>query len=278
MKVLLLGAGGMAGHMLLQYMERRTSYRVFHTSRDKHDPRGLYFDATDSVMADKLVEAVSPEVIVNCIGILNNQADRNRIEAYTVNGLLPHRLRQAADRAGARLIHISTDCVFSGRRGDYAETDLPDGTSVYALTKALGEVIQEGHLTIRTSIIGPEISRHRIGLLDWFMRQEGQVQGYTEVLWNGVTTLELAKAVHTLIESPVSGLVHLTAPGKISKCELLYLMRQTFGQTGVTIIPDDAVKLDRTLRHTRKDFVYAAPPYEEMLGKLHEWMKANERA
>lgn len=272
MRVLVIGGNGMAGHALVRYLESRTAYDVFFTTRDLRQPGGLFLDAREPLMTEKLVEAVSPDIVVNCTGILNRQAEINELDAYAVNSLFPHQLKAAVSRNGGRLMHISTDCVFSGEKGDYTEKDVPDGTSVYARTKRLGEIHEPPHLTIRTSIVGPEIRRNGIGLLEWFLKQSGTVPGYTNVWWNGVTTLELAKAVHSLIERPSAGLLHLTAPEKISKYELLHKFKHHFRQSGVTIAPDESFVLDRTLAVTRTNVAHTVPDYETMLAELAEWM------
>jgi dTDP-4-dehydrorhamnose reductase len=274
-KLLIFGGQGMLGHLLVRYFGECSSYHVQYTTRDKQDPKGLYLDAMDPVLVDKVIEAVAPNVIVNCVGILNQFAEANPHEAYWVNGLLPHRMRKAVEREGGKLIHISTDCVFSGNRGDYKENDRPEGTTVYAKSKALGEVIGGHHLTIRTSIIGPEIRTQGIGLLQWFLQQQGIVKGYTHVMWNGVTTLELAKAIHHAIEHPCSGLLQLTAPQKISKYELLHLFQQAFDKRDVSIISDEEIRLDRTLINTRDDFTFEVSTYPTMLKQLADWMRSS---
>lgn len=273
MKLLILGGGGMAGHVLVEYFKRQGRHSVFYTTRNMKDPQGLYLDASDSMMVEKMVEMVQPNVIINGIGVLNHHADEDRINAYHINGFLPHRLYRAANLIGSRLIHISTDCVFEGTRGGYNEDDTPDGSSVYSLTKALGEVRAPGHVTVRTSIIGPEIRSNGIGLMQWFLSSKGQVSGYRNVLWNGVTTLELAKAIDTLLDSPISGLIHLCHQNAISKHDLLSLFQEIWDLPSVTIVPSDQPFQDRTLISTRSDWRYNVPHYLEMLKELEIWMK-----
>lgn len=267
----------MAGHMLVDYLKHRTGHEVAFTARDTDDPQGFLWDAADLPGIERLIERIRPDAVINAIGILNDHAARNEETAFYVNGLLPHHLRRISERAGAKLVHISTDCVFSGEKGDYEESDLPDGTSVYARSKAMGEVRSPLHLTIRTSIIGPEIRESGIGLFAWFMKQEGVVKGYTHSIWNGVTTLQLAKSAIWMIENDVSGLYHLTAPEKASKYELLRMFQQTFGKEDVTIVPDDVLRLDRTLRNTRLDEAqaHAVPSLSAMLNEMRDWMEGN---
>ncbi|WP_438434254.1 dTDP-4-dehydrorhamnose reductase family protein [Gorillibacterium sp. sgz500922] len=273
MKLLILGGRGMAGHVMVQYFSGKPDVTVFSTSRDPNDPTGLYLDVNEENGVERLFELVRPDVTINCIGLLNEDAARREGEALRVNGLLPHRLRRLADLTGGKLVHISTDCVFSGLRGSYGENDLPDGESAYAKTKAMGEVRQAPHLTVRTSIIGPEL-KDGIGLFHWFMQQRGTVTGYRRVPWNGVTTLELAKSVERMLEEDIEGLVHLTAPAPISKHDLLLLIQEVFDKRDVTVVPRDEPVLDRTLRNTRCDFHPRVPDYPVMLAELKAWMEA----
>ncbi|NMO95242.1 SDR family oxidoreductase [Paenibacillus lemnae] len=270
MKLLILGGNGMAGHVLVDYF-RKHGHQVFYTSRDMTDPAGLVLDVSDISAVEHTVRSVRPDIIINAVGVLNQFAEEDKINAYNINGFLPHRLRHMAEQISARLIHISTDCVFLGSRGSYREDDAPDGTSVYAITKALGEIHDPNHMTIRTSIIGPEIRKDGIGLFGWFMRQQGLVRGYRNVWWNGVTTLELAKAMDYFMKQSFGGLIHLAHPEPVSKHELLLLFQEIWGKTDVSIEPDDNMVQDRTLVSTREDIAYTLPAYRQMLQEMREW-------
>lgn len=272
MKLLILGGNGMAGHIITQYFKSCSTYTVFSTSRDASNSSTIQLDVRDQGKLEEVIDSLIPDVIINCVGILNEQASQNPIDALLVNSLLPHTLAKLMDRYGGRLIHVSTDCVFSGKKGGYVENDPHDGQTVYAKTKSLGEVIGSKHLTIRTSIVGPEIRKNGIGLMHWFMQQSGQIKGYTNVFWNGVTTLELAKAIHAMIEQNIMGLYHLTAPRKISKYELLELFKMVFTKEDVIIEPDETIRLDKTLKNTRNDFQYQVPGYKGMLVELRDWL------
>lgn len=278
MKLLILGGGGMAGHMLVQYFQQQGRHTCYYTTRNEDDSHGLFLDVADAVAMEKVIDAVRPDVIINAIGILNQFAAMNIHQAYYINGLFPHYVEKLADRIRARLIHISSDCVFEGTRGSYTEVDEPDGISVYAKTKALGEVKQRGHLTIRTSIIGPELKNNGIGLMNWFMNATGEVSGYRNVLWNGVTTLELAKVIDQLLSSSLSGLIHLCHPIPISKHDLLVLFQKIWQRNNVTITPSDTPILDRTLVSTRTDWSHDTPSYFEMLKELEAWMRKTSLA
>ncbi|MFC5653493.1 dTDP-4-dehydrorhamnose reductase family protein [Paenibacillus solisilvae] len=274
MKLLIIGGRGMAGHVLVRYFQSEPGWTVDYTTRSPEDRDGHFLEATDSEAVAVLLNELRPNIIINAAGVLNQDAEDHPLLAYQVNGLLPHWLRHQADQIGARLIHISSDCVFNGIRGQYCEDDRPDGTSVYARSKSLGEIHDQRHLTIRTSIIGPEIRMYGIGLLQWFLSQRDTVNGYGRVWWNGVTTLELAKAIEYAIERPkIGGLIHLTASETVTKLELLTLFRDVFNRFSVIIKPDYRVNIDRTLQCTRQDWHYETPRYRVMLEELARWMK-----
>ncbi|MGG5253237.1 dTDP-4-dehydrorhamnose reductase family protein [Neobacillus sp. SM06] len=275
MRLLILGGSGMAGHMILNYFRKKKEIEVLFTSRNSQEKDAIFLDAVQFDEVRRLIEKLRPDVIVNCIGLLNEQAARQLTDAICLNSLLPHLLTELADKYGGKVMQISTDCVFEGTKGGYTETDLPDGVSVYAKTKSLGEVTSGRHLTIRTSIIGPEKKQTGIGLFHWFMQQSGKINGYQNVLWNGVTTLELAKVIDQSITLDLSGLYHLTAPVKISKYELLLLLQNVFKKTDVEIVPDGKIVLDRTLTDTRKELPDPVPDYPEMITALSNWMMSN---
>ncbi|MFC4076931.1 dTDP-4-dehydrorhamnose reductase family protein [Salinithrix halophila] len=274
MKILVIGATGMAGHMIRDYLLRETNHEIWSTARvnrEKAD-RYLFLNVQDGQEVTKVLTRVKPDVVVNAVGILNRNADQHPSLAVEVNGKFPKLLSRLGLDLGYRLIHISTDCVFSGKRGNYTETDIRDATGAYAETKKMGEEIDSQHLVIRTSIIGPEL-KEGIGLFHWFMQQKGTIRGYRQAWWNGVTTLELAKAVKSVLEQPVKGLVHLCHPEKICKHDLLLLIQQVFGQTQATVEPDDTFHCDKSLVNTRSDFPYVPPNYSSMLEELRNGMK-----
>jgi len=287
MKVLILGGSGMAGHMIYQYLQELQKYNVFYTTRNRDDSRGIFLDVRDFRRLKEIINGLKPEIVINAVGILNQMAEDYPQEAIKINSLLPHVLVDYLNDIGGKLFHISTDCVFSGevqeevtndmfKQGRYKETDKPNGTSMYSKTKALGEINSNEHVTIRTSIIGPEIKRDGIGLFHWFMKSENSVYGFKNVLWNGVTTLELAKAIHVMIEKEVSGLYHLTSPEIVSKYDLLKIIQSIFDKTDIEIYPYYDIQLNRTLAQTRSDFHYHAPPYKNMIQELFEWMTRHE--
>lgn len=273
MKVLVLGGQGMAGHVIKDYFTQDSKYQVTYTTRDPNDVKGLYLDVTDVTSLEDVMDKVKPDITINCIGILNDHASDNTKLAFQVNSVFPHQLVKLTERNNGKLIHISTDCVFSGSTGDYTEKDTPDSSTIYGQSKHLGEIISEKHLTIRTSIIGPELKEDGIGLFLWFMKQKGEIKGFEKVFWNGVTTLELAKVLDRMIQQKITGLYHLGSDEKISKAALLKLLQQIFQKTDVEIIPDSSMHLDRSIKNTRIDFQYKMPTYQEMLAELKKWME-----
>lgn len=264
-KILILGGKGMAGHVMYEYLRRQLDYDVRFTSRDKTDKNSIYLDVTDTPALENLIASENPDIVINCTGILNTAAEQDPLLAFRVNSLLPHQLAAFMERQQGRLIQISTDCVFSGDKGHYTESDFRDGTSVYAQSKQLGEITTAPHLTIRTSIIGPELKDDGIGLFHWFMNQSGEIKGYERVFWNGVTTLELAKATHFFIQKNTHGLFHLCPQDTISKLDLLLLFKSVYEKDDVQIIPDDVHVMDRTIMNTRISPAYAVPSFREML-------------
>jgi dTDP-4-dehydrorhamnose reductase len=276
-KVLVLGGNGMAGHLIRMYLAESGRYSVWHTIRESSDDfHAIQLDVTDLPAVVKAARFIRPDVVINATGILNEAASQNIREAICVNSLFPHQMARLGEKMGFRFIQISTDCVFSGMRGEYKEADIADGTTVYAKTKSLGEVTYGRHLTIRTSIIGPEL-KDGIGLFHWFMQQKGEIQGYRNVFWNGVTTLELAKTMDWVLQKPeIAGLVHLAAPEKISKYQLLLWLKETFAREDVTICPYDGIVSDKSLVNTRPDFAYVVPPYSQALQELYGWIRTHE--
>ncbi|MEJ7610071.1 MAG: SDR family oxidoreductase [Ferruginibacter sp.] len=275
---MVLGAGGMAGHVITLHLRAMTKlFNVIAVSRSNNmiSP-DILADVTDLPALDKLLHDQKPDVIINCIGSLNAVAENDPSNAILVNSYLPHYLAAYTKKSGSKLIHISTDCVFSGSKGAYTETDLPDGQGYYARTKALGEIINEKDITIRTSIIGPELNAKGIGLFNWFAGQKGTVNGYTEAYWTGITTWELAKAIPVIIDEDISGLYHLVSEEKISKFSLLEIFRQTFPKSKLSdISPSDTYCSDKSLLNTRTDHTLKMPAYPEMITDMKEQILAH---
>lgn len=275
-KILILGSAGMAGHVITLYLRGlKDQYQVIDVSRSENLIKpSLLVDVVNFDKLEELISSQRTDIIINCIGILNQYAENCPDQAVLLNSYLPHFLEVKTKNILCKVIHISTDCVFSGQKGKYTENELKDGKGFYAQSKALGEIMNDKDLTIRTSIIGPELKNSGIGLFNWFSEQNGTIKGYNQALWSGVTTIELAKAIVTFIEKDIKGIYHLTNNTSISKYDLLILLKNEFLNSGVTdIIPDESYKIDKSLLNTRTDLNYTIPTYSKMIKEMKIWIE-----
>nr|WP_300886419.1 SDR family oxidoreductase [uncultured Schaedlerella sp.] len=275
---LILGVNGMAGHVIAQYLIEN-GHTVSGFAREKSPVCKTFTgDARNRQdVEDLLKEARHFDVVINCIGILNRLVDAKPSEGIYLNSVLPHLLAENLNHTGIKLIHISSDCVYEGTRGNYTESDVPDAVSYYGRTKALGEVKDGQNLTIRTSIVGPELKPGGIGLFHWFMNQEGVVEGYKNVIWSGVTTLQLAKAIEADIAKQETGLYHLVNNQTINKHDLLNLFNRVCRSRPVEIRENRSVVSDRSVLNTQKDPAFPVPGYEQMVCEMADWMKKHRR-
>ena len=273
-KVLILGANGMAGHVITSGLREDSLFLdiISVARKDSLIKPDFLIDVTDFIELENLVKKIKPNVIINCIGLLNSTAEQNPHKAILINSYLPHFLEFITINTKTKVIHISTDCVFSGKDGNYTESSFKDGIGYYAQTKALGEIVNNKDLTFRTSIIGPEINSNGIGLFHWFYQQNGYIQGYTNALWTGITTIELLNALKVAINDyNLVGLYHLVNNKKISKYHLLELMNNEFKKRNI-LIADDKYKIDKSLLNTRKDFIHHIKEYDEMIKEMKIWI------
>lgn len=273
--VLILGASGMAGHVIYNYLSERKSYSIIGTT-NTNDFLGntVKLDIFNIEKLKKIIDDFKPDFVINCIGMLINDANDFPDKTVYANSYFPHLLQKLCFEKSFKLIHISTDCVFSGKDGRYIEKSFKDATDVYGLSKSLGEIEDLTNLTIRTSIIGPEIKKNGVGLFHWFMNQENEVFGYKSNIWSGVTTLELAKFIDWIINNSLVGLVHLTNNDSISKYNLLKLMAEIFNKE-IVISDKKDYSCDKSLVSTNVDYI--VPTYEEMLIEQKKFMeKFNE--
>ena len=274
-RILVLGSIGMAGHMITLYFKEQgydvTAYSVTPFLYCEN----IVGNAFETGKFKDMILQGEYDTIINCIGILNKAADENRSAALYLNSYLPHLIADTMKDKKTKLIHISTDCVFAGNTGPYYENSFRDGISFYDRTKALGEVEDDKNLTFRNSIIGPDMNEKGIGLFNWFMKQTGTIHGFTGALWTGVTTLTLAKAMKKATEENLCGLYNLVNNDVISKHDLLVLFNKYFRNNSLTILKNDDLRLDKSLRNTRKDFSFVVPSYERMVQEMKEWVDAH---
>lgn len=265
-RVLILGATGMLGHMVHKYLEQLGIYELYNSVyRTPLNNQSIICNVKDQDAVAELFKQTKPEKVINCVGALMQESKNNPASAIYLNALFPHFLKDLCNKYEAKLIHVSTDCVFSGKKGAYSEDDFRDADDVYGRSKALGEIFDIPHCTLRTSIIGPEL-KDGTGLFHWFMKQEGEVKGYTKAYWSGVTTLELAKAIHKAIQNDLVGLYHVTNGEKISKHDLLYLFNK-HRNNPLSIVPYDGYVADKSLKKSVK-FDFEVPGFEYMVAKM----------
>lgn len=276
MKILVLGASGMAGHIITLYFKERGYDVTGFTRRPVDFCRNVLGDAMNVADIRAALESDDYDVVINCIGILNQFAEENRSSAVFLNGFLPHFVADTLRNKKARLIHMSTDCVFAGNTGPYFEDSFPDGRTFYDRSKAIGEVNDSKNLTFRNSIIGPDPNEKGIGLFNWFMKQSGTVGGYTGAIWTGVTTLTLAKAMEQAIKENLTGLYNLVNNESINKFNLLHLFNKYFRNESIDIQPNDKLQLDKSLRHKREDFSFVVPSYEQQVKEMRDWVYAHK--
>lgn len=289
-RVMILGTNGMLGSMLVRRWHEQSAFDLFAGVRGAVAPElgaGLKacltgLDASDfgkplQAQLAAFMRQNSIDTVVNCMGLIKQRAGgQDPVQAIAINALFPHQVARVCAAEGARLIHISTDCVFSGEKGSYRETDIPDASDFYGRSKALGEV-GVPHLTLRTSIIGPELeSAGGLGLMAWLFRQKGPtVPGYSRAVFSGVTTLTLADLISDVIQggADIAGLFHV-ASSPIDKFSLLEAINRIFG-LGLKVVADAALKIDRSLDASKiqASLGYRPPEWDDQLGALAEFVK-----
>ncbi|OOG50598.1 SDR family oxidoreductase [Polaromonas sp. C04] len=279
MRILILGGDGMLGHQLLKHLRPRHKVKV--TLRQDFSAYirfGMFnkedvYDAIDIRSLGRITEVMAdfrPQAVINAVGIVKQRpAAKDCITSLEVNALLPHRLAVLCKGIGARLIHLSTDCIFSGKKGSYVESDPSDAEDLYGRTKYLGEIHEVNSLTLRTSIIGRELSRHT-SLLDWFLSQSGAVKGFTKAIYTGFTTLEMSRIIEMMLESfPDASGIYQVSSDPISKYELLLLIKKILKHQ-IEVIPEDGFFCDRSLDSSRfrAEFNYIPPTWPAMVEEL----------
>ena len=276
MRFLVLGCNGMAGHMISLYLKEQ-GHQVTGFARTKSSlVDSVAGDATDTVFVKELVGENKYDSVINCIGLLNQFAENDHAMAVYLNSYFPQYLAKITEGTDTQIIHMSTDCVFSGKKGQYTEDDLRDGITFYDRSKALGELEDEKNITLRNSIVGPDIKKTGIGLMNWFMQQKGSVQGYVGAMWTGQTTLQLAKTMEAAAVKRAHGLYNMVPDTSISKFELLKLFNRYLRNGEIEIIPADKMAADKSLKRTRWEFDYLIPDYEQMISELADWMREHK--
>ncbi|SEE43116.1 dTDP-4-dehydrorhamnose reductase family protein [Pseudomonas anguilliseptica] len=283
MKILILGITGMLGSAVFRSFSADAEHETWGTVRSGAALRNFpqqsqerLLSGVDVLDQDALVAVlakVRPDVVINCVGLIKQLADaKDPLTALPINAMLPHRLARLCDLSGARLIHISTDCVFSGRKGGYLESDLSDAEDLYGKSKYIGELHDlPNAITLRTSIIGHELNSS-YSLVDWFLSQEGRVRGFSKAIFSGLPTVELARLMKDFVipHRQLNGLYHVAAK-PIDKFRLLSLVAVQYGKA-IDIRPDDALVIDRSLdcSRFREATGYVAPEWPELIRRMYE--------
>ena len=272
MNILLLGASGMAGHLITLYLREAGHTVDTLAATRKFDKNTHLIDINNQRRLNTFLDKHEYDAVVNCAGLLVAPSEARKDQAVRLNAYLPHLLEQRYAGTGTKVVHLSSDGVFSGKDVAYREDAATDGETFYGRTKALGEIKNDKDVTIRMSIIGPTLKKDGGGLFNWFLQQSGgEVSGYTNAIWYGVTTLELAKAIAYVLDHNVTGVCHL-APGKgISKYDLLELLRTVFGRE-TKVNPAEGTSINTKLVSTRDDFAFPLPGYRQMVQELKEWI------
>jgi dTDP-4-dehydrorhamnose reductase len=277
--ILILGGDGMFGHQLLSWLQPRHEVRVtLRQDLSAYQTYGLFtasnaYAGVDVSSLERMSDVLGdfrPDAVINCVGIVKQRpVARESIPSIEINALFPHRLSVLCKGVGARLVHLSTDCVFSGRKGNYQENDLSDAEDLYGKTKFLGEIHDSHCLTLRTSIIGRELVRKK-SLLEWCLSQQGTVKGFRNAIYTGFTTLEMSRIIeNTLVNYPEASGLYQVSSEPISKYDLLLLFQKMFN-LNIQVVPDEVFCCDRSLDSTRfrKEFRYTPPTWEAMIEEL----------
>lgn len=274
MKFLILGCNGMAGHIISLYLKEQ-GYKVEGFAREKSKfIKTIIGDARNLSHLKESIDQGEYSTIVNCIGILNKFAENDHEAAVYLNAYLPQFLAKLTERTKTQVIHISTDCVFSGSRGGYKENDFPDGELFYDRSKALGELVNNKDVTFRNSIVGPDTRKEGIGLVNWFMQQKGRINGYKNAIWTGQTTLQLAKTIENAAIQRVHGLYNMIPETSISKYDMLVLFNKYLRREPIEIVAEENFKIDKSLVRTNYElFSYKIPDYEDQIKELGIWMR-----
>jgi dTDP-4-dehydrorhamnose reductase len=267
-KVKIYGSSSMAGHMISEYLSIIKNFKV--DLVNEYDIIDKNYECKKNIIFSE----PHPDYIINCIRCLVEESELNLTKAIIYNSYFPHLLGDYYKNSRTKIIHLSTDCVFSGEKGGYNEDSKHDGLSNYAKTKSLGEINNNKDITIRTSYLGPTIEPNNEELFDWFLLQKGEVNGYCDAIWNGLTTLALAKGISELIKLDYSGVYHMVSNEKISKYFLLSLVKKIWQKKDVEIKKTYINNIDRSLIDNQK--LISVADYNSMFEELYEYMNKNK--
>lgn len=276
MRILVLGAGGMAGHTLTIRLAE-LGHQVTGLARKKlHFCDCIELDVRDEAKLREILLTEQFDAVVNAVGALQRTVADEPARGIWTNSYFPHLLADMTAATSTRVIHLSTDCVFDGHdNGGYLEADAPNAVDDYGRSKALGELNDSKNLTLRMSIVGPDINQNGTGLFNWFMHQHGEINGYAKAIWTGVSTTTLGDAIHAALNQNLTGLYHLVNNDSINKYELLNLFNE-LRMEPVHIRKTEDYTVDKSLKSTRSDFNFAVPSYREMILEMGRWINRHK--
>ena len=276
MKFFICGCNGMAGHTISLYLKEKGHDVYGFDLRESQIIPSFAGNAFDTETLAKVIKEGKYDTVINCIGLLNQFAEQNHALATFLNSYFPQFLAKTTEGTDTQVIQMSTDCVFSGSKGNYEESDLRDNTTFYGRSKALGELEDDKNVTFRDSIVGPDTNANGPSLLNWFMAQKGPINGFTNRMWTGLTTLELAKAMEKASIERFHGLVNLVPDHSISKYGLVSLFNHYLRNDEVTINPIEGIPSDLSLKRTNFDFSFIVSDYETMVSEMADWVKEHK--
>lgn len=275
MKFLVIGCNGKVGHVVALYLHEQGHNVLGYDEDDSTLVQCVVGGFRDTDKIAKIICEGEFDAVINCTAVINNFAEEDKAKATFINSYFPHFLESITADTSTIIVHRSTDCIFSGSRGSYGLNDIPDEVSFYARTKVIGELINDKDITIRTSLVGPEQDEDGIGLLNWFLKQRGNINGYVNAIWTGLTTIEFAREIEYLVEHKAHGLFQCVPSKAISKYELLKLFDNCFPGDR-KIIKFDNTRVDKSLIQVIGDYGMIVPSYDTIMDEMLQWI--NEHA
>lgn len=271
-KIVILGGSGMLGHIMALILNEYYDVTCILRKKISILPKSVYFDFENLDELINIIYQINPIAVINTLGVLIDESEINPKMAVKINSVLPNVISRSLLDSQIKFIQISSDCIFNGSRGPYYHNSIPDSIDFYGMTKYIGEIQNNKDLTIRTSIIGPDINLTGVGLFNWFMNEEVSIKGYKNVLWNGVTSLQLSEFINFALKENLTGIIHLSSPNAISKHDLLVLINKTFRNESIDIIESYELKSNKTLKPSLDSARYNIPSYDQMVYEMKRWI------
>jgi dTDP-4-dehydrorhamnose reductase len=271
MKFLVIGCNGMVGHVVGLLLQEKGHDVHGYDENESSIIHSVVGSLKNTGNIDRIIREGKFDSVINCTAVINQFAEEDKARAVFINSYLPHFLEKTTANTPTIVVHRSTDCIFTGSRGGYGLNDTPDEISYYARTKVIGELVNDKDITIRTSLVGPEQDENGIGLLNWFMKQHGEVKGFPNVIWTGLTTIEFAREIEYLVKHKAHGLFQCVPSNAISKYELLKLFDNHF-LGNRTLVRAENKKIDKSLIQEIGSYGMIVPSYDIMIDEMVQWI------